>query len=388
MKNRMLRLMRRTFSLLATIVMVGSIAIPVNAAEETKSETTGVVYAPYESGYENYMTNKVAPEYNGKDTCGYVFGGWFKSEDEEKFVPIVNTDGVTGKVYAKFVPATVLSVKCQNRAGTEAGMEGTTSLKIISALDSTNYKSYGFELDYIVLDSENNIDTEKSYSIQKKYDLDDAYKKFKVYSDVDGKNLVDTYEPAQLFGSAATYFTTHGVGQISSGQFGAIVCIKPCWTTLDGTLVYGLTKYAHVEDGLIHGNENDGYYRYVNIPINVRDTAVASDSTKGVAAGVLSVSYDHDLTYKAVEGGRVFEEMAWADKTGSVKLVGNTIDISNKTVDDIYANLRFTVPCSSSDAYKTLAGDYDKFVVSGEDFSNNAEEQFTQDTYNVWDVQY
>ena len=38
MKTKMLRQMRKAFSLLATIVMVSSVAIPVSAADETKDK--------------------------------------------------------------------------------------------------------------------------------------------------------------------------------------------------------------------------------------------------------------------------------------------------------------------------------------------------------------
>ena len=372
MTSKMLKITKRMFSLLATIVMVSAVALPVNAADETKNtEATGIVYAKYEDGtYEDYMNNRVAPEYVGSLACGYVFGGWFTSANETTFTPIVNTANISGAVYAKFVPARVLSVKCQNKAGTVAGMQGTTSLKIVSALDSANYKSYGFELDYIALNSKNTIDTGKCYSIKEVYTLDDAYTKFNVYSDAAGTNKVGGYEPKDLFGNAATYFTTYGVKEIASNQFDAIVCIKPCWTTLDGTKVYGLTKYAHVEDGLL----TDDNCRYVNVPINLRKAA------SGVAAGVLSVNYK-DLTFVEVEGGRYFEEMAWADKGTSVKLVGNTANISDKNDNDIYANIRFKV--ADKKAYEVLSG-YE-FTVNGEDFSDSLEKQTTP---NVWDVFY
>lgn len=367
MKNRMLKWIKRTISAVAIVALMGGTIITVEAREDESPADSTVKYVEYTSYAEYKVDNtedKLVPEYS---EAGYVFGGWF-TKAGDKYSPIAKMSTQEGTIYAKFVPASVLSVKCQNIAGTTEGSQDTT-MKVVSALDTLNYQSYGFEMDVIKLNAENTYAGQTE--IQYKYDLKNAYTAFNVYKDAEGTELAYRYTPNQLFGKAAQYFTTHGVKTIPNGSFGAIVCIKPYWKTIDGTEVYGLTKYAHVEDGFV----KEGY-RYVNVPVNLREVA-----NGGVAAGVLNVNYDKNtFILDKVEGGRYFEEMAWADKGTSVKMVGNLTNIStDKNVDDIYANIRFKV--SESDAYKVLTG-Y-TFTVDGEDFSNSAETQTTPDVWNV-----
>lgn len=386
MKNRMYKWIKRATAALAIVAVMGSVTISTEArGDETAADK--VLYECYKNGeYEEYKvaysteTKKPVPK---KD--GYVFGGWFTKKDDTTYSPIENMEGRSGDVYAKFVPANVLSVKCQNVAGTNSETPSAT-MKIVSALDSLNYQSYGFEVDLIRLNDDDNTFRAQG-KIQYTYELKDAYTAFSVYEDEDGKNLVERYLPNKLFGESANYFITHGVTNIPKNEFDAIICIKPYWRTIDGTEVYGLTKYAHVEDGLLI----EGGYRYVNVPVNLRQMSGIS----GVAAGVLNVNYseakaDEVLTFVEVEGGRYFEEMAWADKDTSVKLVGNLSNISSdKNEDDIYANIRFKV--SSENAYKVLTG-Y-TFEVNGEDFSTSSEVQYSAEAtspvkYDVWNVQY
>ena len=388
MKNNVLKWIKRTVSVVAlTVIVVSGIPVMANASDRaTENGENGIVYVNYSSDYSEYSNGNKAPEYSDSENSpyGYVFGGWY-SKEGTSFNALNNTalGSNPTNVYAKFVPAYVLSVKCQNKSGTEAGMQGTTALKVISSLDSTNYKSFGFEMTVVSLNDDGTYSSETSIASEDSFTK--AFDQFKVYKKENGTDkLVATYDPENVFGDASMYFTTWGVGSIGSGSFSKIICIKPCWITIDGTKVYGLTKYAHVEDGLLQEDGN-GTYRYVNVPINLRETAAIGT---GVAAGVLNVNYSNagaTLEFAEVEGGRYFEEMAWANKSDSVKMVGNKSTITNDlNTNDIYANVRFKL--RTSDAYAMLSG-YN-FAVSGEDFSNSAETQFTDSTYNVWDVKY
>lgn len=374
MKMKLLKLFKRTISVVAAVALMSGAMLTVEArGVETKADDSVIyeAFTDYSQYKEDNADKKLIPECQ---TAGYVFGGWFtKSETEDKYTPIEEMSKASGTIYAKFVPARVLSVKCQNVAGTNSN-SGNAIMKVVSALDTLNYQSYGFEMDVVTLDNENTF--AGSQKIRYEYNLKKAYTKFNVYKDSEGTQLVKDYEPGDLFGPAAKYFTTYGVKDIPQGSFGAIICIRPYWKTIDGTEVYGLTKYAHVEDGYL---TEDGF-KYVNVPVNLRKMET------GVAAGVLNVNYSNakngvTLKFAEVEGGRFFDEMAWADKGTSVKMVGNTSDISDKNANDIYANIRFKVKV---DDVNTILSGY-TFAVDGEDFSNSGE---TQTTPNVWDVFY
>lgn len=389
MKNNVFKMLKKAISLMAlTVIVVSGIPVMANAAEvgrETQSDANGIIYANYSSDHTEYSANDKAPTYGATTNSpyGYVFGGWYL-KDGEVFKPLDDTGlKSAGNVYAKFVPAYVLSVKCQNKSNAESveNSSDTTALKVISSLDSTNYKSYGFEMEVVLLNDDGTYN--RSVDIASEDSFTKAYETFSVYKEENDEvvQVGQPYEPEKVFGSASTLFTTWGVSKIKGTQYSAIIAIKPCWTTIDGTKVYGLTKYAHVEDGLLR-TDADGSFRYLNVPVNLRYAEALDD---GVAAGVLSVSFDDEkMTYADVEGGRVFNEMAWAEKTDSVKLVGNTSDISDKNLSDIYANIRFKVRNVGAD--EILSG-Y-TFGVTGEDFSTSGETQYTESTYNVWDVKY
>lgn len=398
MKNKTLTFLKKTASaMLVTVMLVGVSAVSAKAGEpQEESGTSPIVYESYtidefkKGGYDKEGAGAPEPSATTKEKCsqGYVFGGWFTSEKEDVYSPVLksNKGSVSGTVYAKFVPAYIMSVKCQNIAGTSENDE-TATMKFVSATDSSNYADYNFKVRAVRVNKDGTFSSSTDvFAVQNDYvSVDKMYRKFAVYGSVDATVPVGTYEPSALFGEGAKYFTTWGIEKIKHDSFGNIVCIQPTWTTLDGTVVEGLTKYAHVEDGFVH--EIDGVsYRYVNVPINLRKLA-------DVAAGVLSIrctTPNADLEYAKVESGSFFEEMAWADKTdGSVKLVGNTLTIKDKNENDVYANIRFFV--KESDANKVITG-YD-FKVEGEDFSNSSEVQYTSEgtspvKYDVWDVKY
>ena len=383
MKKRIIKLMKRTVSSIVAIavILAGSFLMDteVKAIDEVKNDK-GIVYKEF-TDYADYVGKKI-PNYTGDDTegYGYVFGGWFKNTDGKTYTPIAtSSEGSGSTVYAKFVPAYVLSVKCQNKAGTTVDTE-STSLKVVSSVDSVNYKNYGFELSIITLDKNGNL-TNKSVFSSEEDISDKVYEKFKIYDTAtDGTlKLQATKAPSDVFGDASAYFTTWSVTGIPKSSYGTIIGVKPYWVTKDGMTVEGLTKYVHVEDGLLHGSGDDTY-RYVNVPVNIRDTMA-------VAAGILKVNYSSctDFELSEVEGGVVFEEMTWSDNGTSVKLVGNVRDFtSNKTANDIYANLRFKVPSSSASDFSTGYS----FAVTDEDFSDNTESQYTNSEYDVWNVKY
>lgn len=366
------------------VVVVGSFSLSsgANAAETTVAETeaSGVIYVQYSDSfdYTSYLEKNVAPEYTGVDAdgVGYLFGGWYDKVDNT-YTAIKDTTDLANKkgtVVAKFVPAQTLSVKCQNWAGTNAESNAVI-VRVISAVDSTNYSNYGFVVSRI---DEKGVETLLGTYISE--DSDDVYSKFNYYAKATDTTPTETYVPSDLFGNAANHFTTCTVGKIPSSAHGTIICIKPFWKTLDGTTVYGLSKFAHVEDG---------YLGYVNVPVNLN---ILSEDN-GAAAGMLSVKSEEGLTFLSAEteDGKVFDEMEFhvtedADGNTIIKCVGNTSVVSEETEKkemDVYINLKFQRQQTSDAPAK---GVFYKFSVTDEEFCDSQENFIEED--DVWNIKY
>lgn len=376
MNKSILRKKKNVLWMMAGALLICSclFVINFNQAEartvKTPTDGNGVIYVSYE---KSECTLGTAPIYEGVDDegMGYLFGGWYNETKNGEVTTYTAIKNDTAKesasaIYAKFVPAYVLSVKCQNFAGT--GAETTaTSMRIVSSVESLNYKKIGFDL--IRLQKDNESYTEVSLGEEATQTSTKVYPGFKIYRTADGTDY-SRYEANQIFGAASKYLTTCMVSNIENGDFDDIICIKPYWETLDGTKVYGLSRYAHVEDGV---------YNYINVPINLKNA-------KDVAAGRLTVTYDgNTLTYKDAEAGRIFADMKVnASVENQIKCVGSLEEItestSNVASDDIYINLRFTVG-----ALQDGANAFD-FTVTNEDFSNVNEDVFNSTDYDVWNV--
>ncbi len=342
------------------------------AADGTLAETTqeGVRYVKYASDACELET---APEYSGiNDEYGYLFGGWF-TKTEGEYEPIqTETDKINAQeeIYAKFVPSYVLSVKCQNFSGT---MEGSynTHMRVVVGIDSLNYQKVGFNFKLMRKQEQGGY---KVYRIG----TDGSQETMKTYTGIkvfNPDNLTQEtadriYRPQEIFGGdAAKYLVGWNLTDIANDDFDEVIYIQPYWITLDGTKVYGLPKYAHVEDG---------YFQYVNVPINLKDG-------QAVLAGRVNVVYDSTkLEFLEGERGRVFKDMAYqtdtVDDKEVVRCIGVVGDISKETsTTDIYANLRFKVIGNSE-------GNLD-FTMPFVEFGNVDDEgNEIKLTYNVWTV--
>lgn len=370
------------------VVVVGSFGLPTgaNASDTTvaSTEASGVIYVQYSEDfdYASCLNNDVAPEYTGVDAdgVGYFFGGWY-AKNGNTYTAIRDTDGLNVAkadsnvvIVAKFVPAQTLSVKCQNWAGTNAESNAVI-VRVISAVDSTNYSNYGFVVSRI---DEKGVETSLGTYISE--DSDDVYSKFNYYAKATDTTPTETYVPSDLFGSAANHFTTCTVGKIPVGAHGTIICIKPFWKTLDGTTVYGLSKFAHVEDG---------YLGYVNVPVNLN----ILNANNGAAAGMLSVKSEEGLTFLSAEteDGKVFDEMEFhvtedSDGNTIIKCVGNTSVVSEETEKkemDVYINLKFQREQTNDAPEK---GVFYKFSVTDEEFCDSQENFIEED--DVWNIMY
>ena len=370
MKNQMIRGIKKIMAVSIAISMLCGVGYATTLKSEANTNKDVVKYESIGGDYTDYIGTKV-PEYKATGN-GYVFGGWYYQDEQGEYQSLATAaDLPSGKTaLAKWVPSSVLSVKVQNTAGT-IGSTGSTVLRAISAIDSLNYQQVGFDTKVITLTEDG--------CFQSQTDVIDAtttkaYSKFKVYESTEAETAVKEYNPTELFGAAAYRFTTALIAKVQNSSFQKIVCITPYWITPDGVKVTGLTRYVHVEDGY----EHDGY-RYVNVPVNVRNFAK-------VAAGVVTMGVPTGCEFYGIEGGRLFEEMDAAGASDQVKIVGNLSDISqNKSANDIFANVRFKV--ASSDANKYALTGY-SFNITSVDFADKDEKAFTDTTYPVWNINF
>lgn len=336
---------------------------------------------------------KEAPRYGGvtntQSPYGYLFGGWFIQSTgettENEYTPIEKAEDVANEtyVYAKFVPAYVMSVRAQNyaKARTESGAasQSASIYRVMSGVDSLNYKEVG----YAVRRVETKDDGNNNYFYVGSY-ANSGRAVAKVYHAlrVTINDTMTRYTPQMVMGSAASYFIVDYV-QIANGKYDKATCIQPYWITMDGVQVDGLARYIHVEDGYVNTDATtQEQYRYVNIPVNLRKEEAPS------VAGFLKMDYssNSELECYKIEGGRFFQEMDWVVKSDkTINFVGNRKNIVvDHDVSDIYVNVRFRIPVVEGDVEDLLTG-YD-FPISQVEFGDKTETELGD--YRVWNVKY
>ena len=204
---------------------------------------------PEPQSYFKLSDYRETTPYTYPTRSGYVFAGWYT--DAEYTTP-VEADATSGQAYAKFVQSEVLTVKCQlpidaNRT------EPTTSLRLVTSVDTLNYQYVGFELEYTLED--------KTY--EKTFKTKNVKKTIKATGD-DGKEI--TYYPNE-FSTASTYMMALKINKIPSEIYELPLTITPYWITLDGTVVTGTTRndvvlYPEImEGGSTFANDNEAYYK-------------------------------------------------------------------------------------------------------------------------------
>ncbi len=390
--------------LLATAMVITGISIAPKNAEAAAAKV--IVFEEY---YEidkldnvKKMIGVSAPLFDGIDSAfdvdyeevgkvdateDYLFGGWYLNvenddgtyswapvSEAEEIKDFTDSDGdgwddnTDTPLCAKWVPASILSVKAQNTAGVTADST-LTNTRVISAVDSLDYESVGFEILLNNKTSLGELTTTKVYEALKVSDT-------------------ESYRAADIFGASATHFVVWRLEGILKTNFEKIIYVRPYWVTPDGVKVDGLAKYVHVEDG---------YNKYISVPVNLKDYLAYTLGEDGekvarnveVAAGVFEISYEDGLALveDKVEVGRVFEEMEFADKGSSVKFAANVADIGeNVSANDIYVNLRFILDSNGDGvAEKPTNKSYDFEIKGDPDFCDNGENKVTVD---IWDVLY
>ena len=358
MKNGMIkRLCKKiTAGVLASALILTAAGLPggkeqkVQASGSTADETAIYTETLDISTYRK--DGNSAPRPSDGAHKDWIFAGWY--ETAECDTPVAKETAAGMKV-AKFVPAELLSIRCQTLNGTDENSP-SSKLRIVSTVDNLKYSRVGFELQMKKADG-----TTKTAI----YDTKSVCKE--VVETEDGVSF--QYAPAD-FHPMANYFTTVTVTGISNANFSKGFYIRPYWETLDGTLVYGVSRYARVEDS---------YLGIINVPVRLYSGAQ-------VAKGSLTVDYDssrytyypnRDESYDLAEG--FFTEMVAVDGEGSVTCTGETGG-ADVTADGMYVNLRFQLKKGSS-----VPEDGSTFAVANVSFQN---QDGNAKTINVPDIVY
>lgn len=352
--------------LVVAMLITGLMITPMDAkAAETVQGENGVEYILDTTNYnfaDYWKADAAERKAPTKDGC--VFGGWYKNTDGNGTMKAITqteaekiADGTdNAEVWAKFVPAEVLSVRTQLEAttatadGTNVADNGTTYLRLLSGVNGLDYQKVGFDIWY-----------------NKKYQETDeiATNITKVYANI--TNDETDSEPlaaSRVFGAAATHFSVLRLKDIYKANFEYVIYVTPQWTTLDGTLVKGQAKYVRVIDGYAS-------HRYISVPINF----LTGDA---VAAGKLEMTYNTKLEVVAVDtngydAGQPKTEGSFKDdQAGKIKFVNNitgTASIEPESV--VYANVWFKVKQGET----IDSGTKLEFTVSGCSFYNWDEQQ-------------
>lgn len=210
------------------ISLSGSKQITYTIAEMTDSRAGDIVFDLTDS-FRQYRSGTAMTAPTAK--AGYAFAGWYY--DTECTQPVEEekkTVSAGERVYAKFVDKDVLSVKFQFRYTKSA--EGTVDkssadMRLVTAVDGLDYANAGF-----VVTSGSNT---KSYA------------RTTVYTSLRGAGI--TYKP-DVFSTSASHFVTLSLNGIKTANPTRTITVKPFWTTLDGTVVYGWQRTVAVQDGM------------------------------------------------------------------------------------------------------------------------------------------
>ena len=243
------------------LILSGVSLISVNGSEVYAEETAETSVKCYVQQYigtkvSEYKTANTAPvptpEEDSEKYNDWIFAGWFTNEACSS--ALGETIDAEATYYAKYVPAEVLSVKAQ--VTTNTTVESTKSdMRLVATVDSLSYKSVGFEVYYNVSKTPVKI------------------KSTTVYSRIEAaKDGVEYGFSPNIFDTQSEYFITATLKNVVNKNFGNSFYIRPYWETLDGTITYGVSRYARVEDS---------YLNIVNVP--VRLVSDATTATTGIS---------------------------------------------------------------------------------------------------------
>ena len=184
-----------------------------NGEVDTWREETGPSTDPEDIQYnvEDYGDGEGQTPYPTKDGC--VFAGWYTDKSYE--TPFT---GETGKAYAKFVDAKVLSLKWQWKTD-------KTALRFVSTIDSLNYQRVGFIFSGTYGTKEITLKDKESTTVYEHLNAGS--------SSVIASTAFDNTD--------SKYFFTYTIRNMDASTHSTWT-VTPYYVTLNGTKVMGTTK--------------------------------------------------------------------------------------------------------------------------------------------------
>lgn len=250
---------------------------------------------------KNYFDT--AEAYPTKD--GYLFAGWFRDTDCTLENAVKVYDSTIETYYAKFVPEEVLSIKAQ--ISTVAGsttvdevVKETRNIRFVSSVDDLTYGKVGFKLEFDGTTMYNNSKT--------------------VFDRIASNTTGDEYSfSPKVVDTDSEHFITAIWKNVTEDEFGTGFYVRAYWKTLDGTVVYGPSRYVTVNDGLTTNT--------VIIPVKDEQGTLAQ-------AENIAVKYNDGTRTLDTEATKV--ELIARDEYGADE-------------DDTYAHLRVTLAGTKTD---------------------------------------
>lgn len=291
-----MRIVKKAVAIILALVLSVGMVGTGNRIEKTvvAAENDTVIYEKMDiSSYRETI-------YTAPYKEGYVFGGWYKGDNDME--PI--GDKVTGgEAYAKFVPEEVLQVYCQNTDGT-AKRTDKTNVRLVTSVDSTMYKKIGFD-----------IEVYGTGKTQYNFETSVVYRKIVIASGSDAISINDS----RHFSKASRYYVTVRMINIPNKGFDTPFLIKPYWITQDGTKVYGVDRVARVRNGY------DGSF---SVPVRV------DNADKKIVAGLMNVEYDYKkLRFEGYDEGELLSDCIGQDNNGVIKILVS----DNEVAQDVKA---------------------------------------------------
>jgi len=164
----------------------------------------------------------------------WLFAGWY-SESTCTEESIIKSKTVGLSAWAKFVPADVLTVKCQVKSDIDNGNASSTNMRLVSSVDTLNYSKVGFEVIY-----NNGIQEREAIDIP----TTTVYSRIKASAN----SGVDYNYSPKVVDTKSEWFVTATLVNINKNNYNNCFLIKPYWETYDGTVVYGQSRYVKVSD--------------------------------------------------------------------------------------------------------------------------------------------
>lgn len=355
MKNTWKKLIVGTFAFAIILAGMNLLSVQGSKVQAAGTETSVKYYVQEYTGEQvnSYKSTDVAPvptpEQGQEKYNDWLFAGWFTDKTCSKALEgAIDTDAT---YYAKYVPAEVLSVKVQVTKDTDE-KSPNADMRLVSTVDSLQYENVGFEVYY-------NGSTKAV-----KVNATTVYRRIEA-----GKGGVDYGFSPNIFDTQSKYFITVTLKNVVNKNFANGFYIRPYWETLDGTTVYGVSRYARVEDS---------YLNIVNVPVRlVSDSATATTGTVNVAYDTEKFTYLDAYASTLANGtttstpglvnGSIFGEVKKEDEStlGTVTITGPTDATDAKKINGEIAHLRFQAKDIATLPKKNV------FEVSSEDLKDN-----------------